>query len=140
MSVKTSEFRLKMRGETQIENITKRVEEAVTKSGLEAGIAVVFIKHTTAAVMVIEDEPGTRSDTKTIWERLIPPDAAWQHNTLNAGEDNAHSHLRGHLQGPSVTVPFSHHSLLLGTWQQIVVVDFDTRPRTRDLVVQIIGE
>ena len=140
MGVKTSELRLKMRGETQIENITKRVEDAVVKSGLATGIAVVFIKHTTAAVMIIEDEPGTRADTKTIWERLIPPDAHWQHNTLNAGEDNAHSHLRGHLQGASVTVPFSNQSLLLGTWQQIVVVDFDTRARTRELIIQMIGE
>lgn len=140
MSVKTSGLRLKLRGETQIENITKRVADAVAGSGLAAGIAVVFIKHTTAAVMIIEDEPGIRADTKAVWERLIPPDSDWQHNTLNAGEDNAHSHLRAHLQGSSVTVPFSNGSLLLGTWQQIVVVDFDTRARTRDLIIQMIGE
>ena len=140
MSVKTSALHLKLRGETQIENITKRVADAVVGSGLAEGIAVVFIKHTTAAVMIIEDEPGIRADTKAIWERLIPADARWQHNTQNAGEDNAHSHLRGHLQGCSVTVPFSHGVLLLGTWQQIVVVDFDTRARTRDVIIQMIGE
>lgn len=140
MSVKTGRLRLKLRGDTQIENITKRVTEAVEGSGLAAGIAVVFIKHTTAAVMVVEDEPGIRADTKTIWERLIPPDSRWQHNSLNPGEDNAHSHLRAHLQGCSVTVPFSDGSLLLGTWQQIVVVDFDTGARTRDLIIQMIGE
>jgi secondary thiamine-phosphate synthase enzyme len=140
MSVKTSDLRLKLHGDTQIENITKRVADAVTDSGLETGIVVVFIKHTTAAVMIVEDEPGIRADTKTIWERLIPPDSRWQHNTMNAGEDNAHSHLRAHLQGCSVTVPFSNGLLQLGTWQQIVVVDFDTRARTRDLIIQMIGE
>lgn len=140
MSVKTIQIRLDMRGETQIENVTKRVQEAVEGTGLRDGLATVFIRHTTASVMIIEDEPGIRADTKAIWERLIPADARWQHNTRNPGEDNAHSHLRGHLQGPSVTVPFADGALLLGTWQQIVVVDFDTRARTRDLVVQVIGE
>ena len=139
MSVKSIPLRLKMRGDTQIENITKHVADAVSTSQLAAGIAVVFIKHTTAAVMVVEDEPGIRADTKTIWDRLIPPDSQWQHNTLNE-DDNAHSHLRAHLQGCSVTVPFAGASLLLGTWQQIVVVDFDTRARTRDLIIQLIGE
>jgi secondary thiamine-phosphate synthase enzyme len=90
--------------------------------------------------MIIEDEPGIRADTKDLWERLIPPDPGLQHNTLNAGEDNAHSHLRGHLQGPSVTVPFADGALLLGTWQQIVIVDFDTRARARDVVIQMMGE
>jgi secondary thiamine-phosphate synthase enzyme len=139
MSVKSIPLQLKLRGNTQIENITKRVADAVSTSQLAAGIAVVFIKHTTAAVMVVEDEPGIRADTKTIWERLIPPNSQWQHNTLNE-DDNAHSHLRAHLQGCSVTVPFAGGSLLLGTWQQIVVVDFDTRARTRDLIIQLIGE
>jgi secondary thiamine-phosphate synthase enzyme len=140
MSVKSIPIRLDMRGQTHIENITKRVQEAVGETGLRAGLATVFIRHTTASVMLIEDEPGIRADTKTIWDRLIPADSQWQHNTRNPGENNAHSHLRGHLQGPSVTVPFAEGALLLGTWQQIVVVDFDTRARKRDLVVQVIGE
>ncbi len=140
MNVKSIPIRLDMRGQTQIENITKRVQEAVGETGLRAGLATVFIRHTTASVMLIEDEPGIRADTKTIWDRLIPADSQWQHNTRNPGENNAHSHLRGHLQGPSVTVPFAEGALLLGTWQQIVVVDFDTRARKRDLVVQVIGE
>jgi len=67
-------------------------------------------------------------------------DATWQHNIRNAGEDNGHSHLRGQLQGPSVTIPFSNGAMLLGTWQQIVLVDFDTRSRTRELVIHIMGE
>lgn len=139
MSVKTSSLRLKLNGGTQIENITKPLGEIIAGSGLRTGIVVVFIKHTTASVMVIEDEPGIRTDTKAIWERLIPADPQWRHNTRN-DDDNAHSHLRAHLQGCSVTIPFSEGELILGTWQQVVVVDFDTRARTRELVVQMIGE
>ncbi|MCP9455384.1 MAG: secondary thiamine-phosphate synthase enzyme YjbQ [Nitrospira sp.] len=140
MGVKTIPFPLEMAGDTSLENITKRVSSAVEASGLSAGIVTVFIKHTTAAVMIIEDEPGIRADTKALWERIVPADPAWQHNRRNPGEDNAHSHLRGQLQGPSVTIPFANGVLLLGTWQQIVVVDFDTRPRRREVILQIIGE
>jgi secondary thiamine-phosphate synthase enzyme len=140
MAVKTSPFRVEMRGDTQIENITTAVAGAVAVSGLAAGIVTVFVKHTTASIMIIEDEPGIRADTRTFWDRVVPADPAWQHNTRNPGEDNGHSHLRGQLQGPSVTIPFADRALLLGTWQQIVLVDFDTRARTRDLVVQMVGE
>jgi len=91
-------------------------------------------------ILVIEDEPGLRADTKTVWERLVPADPSWQHNTRNPGEDNSHSHLRGQLQGQSVTIPFNGGALTLGTWQQLVVVDFDTKARSRDLIVQVIGE
>src|SRR3989442_1380411 len=100
MSVKSIPIRLDMRGDTQIENITKRVQEAVADTGLKAGIATVFIRHTTASVMLIEDEPGIRADTKAIWDRLVPADAHWQHNTRNPGEDNAPSHRRT-LQVPT---------------------------------------
>lgn len=140
MAVKTVAFRVDMRGDTHIENLTKPVQAAVADSGLRAGIVTVFVKHTTASIMIIEDEPGIRADTKTFWDRAVPADPAWQHNTRNAGEDNGHSHLRGQLQGPSVTIPFSGGALLLGTWQEVVVVDFDTRARTRELIFQIIGE
>lgn len=140
MAVKTVPLRLAMRGGTQIENVTKLVQEALDGSKLAAGIATVFVRHTTASVMIIEDEPGIRADTQTFWNRAVPPDPAWQHNIRNAGEDNGHSHLRGQLQGPSVTVPFASGALLLGTWQQIVVVDFDTRARTREVVIQLMGE
>ncbi|MGH7260033.1 MAG: secondary thiamine-phosphate synthase enzyme YjbQ [Nitrospiraceae bacterium] len=140
MSVKSIPLRVKMAGGTQIENITKQVQQALSESSLKAGIVTVFAKHTTASVLIIEDEPGIRADTKTIWDRLIPTDPNWQHNTRNPGEDNAHSHLRGQLQGSSLTVPFNDGTLALGIWQQVVVVDFDTRSRTRDLVLQVIGE
>ena len=140
MSVKSVPLRLNMKGNTHVENVTDLVRKALTGTGLQIGIVTVFIKHTTASVMIIEDEPGIRADTKALWDRLVPADPDWQHNTRNAGEDNAHSHLRGQLQGQSVTIPFNDGALTLGTWQQIVVVDFDTRARTRDLVVQVMGE
>jgi secondary thiamine-phosphate synthase enzyme len=140
MVVTTVPLRLDMRGGTQIENVTKRVQDALATAHAVAGIVTIFVKHTTASIMIIEDEPGIRADTKTFWDRAVPPDPEWQHNQKNPGEDNGHSHLRGQLQGPSITIPFANKSLLLGTWQQIVLVDFDTRARSRDLIVQILGE
>jgi secondary thiamine-phosphate synthase enzyme len=140
MGVHTVSLTIRMEGGTQVNNITTAVADALAGSTLKAGIVTVFVKHTTASVMIIEDEPGIRADTKTFWDRLVPPDPRWQHNTVNPGEDNGHSHLRGQLQGPSVTIPFAAGALLLGTWQQIVLVDFDTRARMRELVVQALGE
>jgi secondary thiamine-phosphate synthase enzyme len=140
MAVKTVSLRLTMQGNTQIENITKSAIDALAGTGLSSGIVTVFVKHTTASVMIIEDEAGIRVDTKTFWNRAVPADPAWEHNRRNAGEDNGHSHLRGQLQGPSLTIPFLDGAMLLGTWQQIVLVDFDTRSRTRELIIQIMGE
>lgn len=140
MPVKSVPLQLDMKGGTHVENVTEQVRRAVAGTGLRAGLVTVFIKHTTASVLIIEDEPGIRADTRTIWDRLVPADPAWQHNSRNAGEDNAHSHLRAQLQGASVTIPFNDGTLVLGTWQQLVVVDFDTRPRTRDLLIQVIGD
>jgi len=140
MPVATVAVKIEMRGGTQIENVTKLVQDALAGAKTTAGIVTVFVKHTTASIMIIEDEPGIRADTKTFWDRAVPADPSWQHNERNAGEDNGHSHLRGQLQGPSITVPFANGSLLLGVWQQIVLIDFDTRARSRDLVIQILGE
>ena len=127
-------------GRTSIENVTQEIQEVVGQSGLQSGIVTIFIKHTTASVMIIEDEPGIRADTQALWDHLVPMDPTWQHNTRNPGEDNGHSHLRGQLQGPSLTIPFMKGVLTLGTWQQIVLVDFDTRPRTREYILQLMGE
>lgn len=140
MPVRSMSMQVKMQGECRVENITGQVQAALAHTQLRAGILTIFIKHTTASVLIIEDEPGIRADTRALWERLIPADPGWQHNVRNAGEDNGHSHLRGQLQGQSLTIPFNDGVMTLGTWQQIVVLDFDTRARTRDLVVQVIGE
>ena len=140
MPVKSIPLRVKMNGGTEVENITQQVRQALADSRLKDGIVTVFAKHTTASVLIIEDEPGLRADTRTLWERVAPADPAWQHNTRNPGEDNAHSHLRAQLQGVSQTIPFTDGQLTLGTWQQLVLIDFDTRSRTRDLVIQVVGE
>lgn len=140
MPVISRQISLPMKGDTEMENVTNTVQEAVSSSGIQTGTITIFIKHTTASVMIIEDEPGIRADTKRIWERLIPADPSWQHNTKNPGEDNGHSHLRGQMQGASLTIPFINGALTLGTWQQIVVIDFDTRARKRELILQLIGE
>ena len=140
MAVKTVSIQVPMQGDSRMENITRQVQAALEQTQLRAGIVTVFIKHTTASVLIVEDEPGIRADTKALWERFIPADPDWQHNVRNAGEDNGHSHLRGQLQGQSLTIPFTDGAMTLGTWQQIVVLDFDTRARTRELVLQMIGE
>ncbi|MGD9852152.1 MAG: secondary thiamine-phosphate synthase enzyme YjbQ [Nitrospirales bacterium] len=140
MPISTHLLQISMAGDSHIQNITEQICHALTQSGLTAGVATVFVKHTTASIMIIEDEPGIRKDTATIWNELIPARPQWEHNTRNAGEDNGHSHLRGQLQGPSVVIPFVEGRPTLGTWQQVVVIDFDTRARTRDLVIQLLGE
>ena len=140
MAVVTKQFSVQMQGDTKIENITEKCQSLLKEASLTSGIATLFIKHTTASVMIFEDEPGLHEDTKNIWNQLIPANPEWQHNTRNAGEDNGHSHLRGQIQGQSLTIPFVDKALTLGTWQQIVVIDFDTCAREREIVMQIIGE
>ncbi len=140
MPVISKFMQCQMQGGSQIENITQSLKDIIIHSDIQSGTVTIFVKHTTASIMIIEDEPGIRADTKQIWERLIPTDPSWAHNTHNPGEDNGHSHLRGQLQGPSLTIPFVEQTLTLGTWQQVVLIDFDTRARTRDIVFQLIGE
>lgn len=140
MSVITHYLQISMTGDSNMENLTQQIQRALSASELQGGILTLFVQHTTASVMIIEDEPGIRADTKTFWNRTIPANPQWEHNTRNAGEDNGHSHLRGQLQGPSLTIPFVNGALTLGTWQQLVLIDFDTRPRTRNVVIQIMGE
>ena len=129
-----------MQGDSHMENLTSSMNDILGKAGITDGTLTLFVKHTTASVMIIEDEPGIRADTKDFWNAIIPPKHDWQHNIRNQGEDNGHSHLRGQLQGPSLTIPIVQGTLTLGTWQQIVLIDFDTRARTRELIVQIMGE
>lgn len=140
MPVFTHHFSIAMQGQSQIENISGRVREFLASTPMQAGVVTIFVKHTTASVLIIEDEPGLRADTKTIWDNLIPAASTWQHNVKNQGENNGHSHLRGQIQGQSLTIPFADNQLLLGTWQEIVILDFDTRARSREIIVQVMGE
>ncbi len=140
MPVFTHHFSVAMRGHSQVENISDRVREFLASTPMQAGIVTIFVRHTTASVLIIEDEPGLRADTKTVWDNLIPAASTWQHNVRNPGENNGHSHLRGQIQGQSLAVPFADNQLLLGTWQEIVILDFDTRARSREIIVQVMGE
>lgn len=132
-------FQLVTTGHDQMLDVTPQVYEAVAASGVRNGLVCVFVAHSTAAVSVSEFEPGLVQDVPGAMERLVPSRMEYAHNRLNA-DDNAQSHLRSLIVGPSVTVPLVDGALTLGTWQRIVLLDFDTHPRTRTLWVQVIGE
>ncbi len=139
MTIRTQTITIDTRGTGQMQSLTERVQQSIDASGCSAGIATVFVTHTTAAVIVSEYESGLIEDFPTAMERLVPEAGPFRHNQVNH-DDNAHSHVRASLIGPSVTVPFDEGSLLLGTWQQIVLIDFDTHPRSRNVVIQVLGE
>lgn len=136
----TKHLSVKTKGHTDILDITDRVQDVITESGLLSGIAALFNIGSTAGLTTLEYEPGlVQYDMKALFERIAPENAPYEHEkTWN--DDNGHSHLRASLLGPSLTVPFVDGRLTLGTWQQIVLADFDTRPRTRTIVCQILGE
>jgi secondary thiamine-phosphate synthase enzyme len=119
-------------------DLTERVAAAVSGSGIVSGIATVFVVGSTAAITTIEYEPGAVSDFNGLMEELAPREAEYRHH-LRWGDDNGSSHVRAALLGPSLVIPFVDGALALGTWQQIVLVEFDTRPRRREVVVQLVG-
>lgn len=127
------------RGQGDTRDLTPVVADAVSQSGLSDGIVTVFVVGSTAGVTTIEFEPGAVADLNRLFESLAPREADYEHH-LRWGDDNGSSHVRAALLGPSVTVPFTSQSLALGTWQQLVLVEFDTRPRQRQIVIQMIGE
>jgi secondary thiamine-phosphate synthase enzyme len=126
-------------GNAEMTDLTAKVARALERSGLEAGVIVVFVSGATGAVTTIEFEPGLVEDMKDALERIAPQEIEYAHNK-RWGDGNGHSHIRASVIGPSLTVPFSEGKLLLGTWQQIVFLDLDNRPRYRRIVVQIMGE
>src|SRR4030095_4964390 len=127
------------RGQGDSHDITDLVAHAITQSKCDAGIATVFVVGSTAGVTTIEYEPGAVADFNRFFEHAAPREAEYQHH-LRWGNDNGSSHVRAALLGPSVTIPFRDRELLLGQWQQIAVLEFDTRPRRREIVIQIVGE
>jgi len=137
--VVTEKINIKTTGECDIIDITSDVERIVSQSGVESGTVTVFISGSTAGVTTIEYEPGVVGDFRGMWDRLVPKDIPYRHDE-RWGDGNGYSHVRASTLGPSLTVPFSNRALLLGTWQQIIVVDFDNRPRSREIVLQIVGE
>jgi secondary thiamine-phosphate synthase enzyme len=139
MTVKTGAISLSTSGNSDTHDITREVARLVAKSGLEAGMVTVFCPSSTSGLTTIEFEPGALADLKRMFEELVPADREYKHNAT-WDDGNGHSHMRASLLGPSLTIPFVGKTLTLGTWQQIVYVDFDIRPRERELVVQMLGE
>ena len=137
--VKTDKISLSTKGMTDIIDVTDRVQSLVNKSGIKDGIVTVFVPGSTGGLTTVEYEPGLIKDLKDILEELFPYKASYAHNAT-WGDGNGSSHVRASLMGPSITVPFKNKEMTLGTWQQIVFIDFDTRGRSRELEVQIIGE
>jgi len=132
-------FDLSTQGNGHILDITDDVVRQVESSGLGNGIVTLFTPSSTSALTTIEYEPGVVQDLQQFFDRAVPPDIEYQHH-LRWGDGNGHSHVRHALLGPSLTIPLLDGRMTLGTWQQIVFVDFDGRPRARSVVVQIIGE
>ncbi len=139
VSVTTVRNAVTSRGHGDILDITKNVAEAVAGSGLVEGVATIFVTGSTAGLTTIEYEPGLVHDLTAAFERLYPGAIEYRHHET-WGDDNGHSHVRASMLGPSLAVPFVEATLTLGTWQQIILVDFDTRPRSREYVVQMMGE
>jgi secondary thiamine-phosphate synthase enzyme len=138
VTVHTGLLRLETEGDAAIVDITQGVEAVVRQSGVSSGVVSVFVTGSTAAVTTMEYEPGGVADLQALVERLVPRTGTYQHNVLNA-DDNAHAHLRASVIGPSETVPLVAGRLVLGTWQQIVLIDFDDRPRRREVHVQVVS-
>ena len=135
----TQELDLDTHGHCDIQDVTSQVAVMVRESGLQAGIVTIFCPGSTGGLTTIEYEMGALNDLRQVFDEIAPPDRNYRHH-LRWGDDNGHSHVRAALIGPSLTVPFVGGRLTLGTWQQIVFLDFDTRARSRRLVVQVMGE
>jgi secondary thiamine-phosphate synthase enzyme len=131
-------LRMETAGGGAVVDLTEGVQSVVARSGVDAGVAVVFAVGATVGVTTIEHEPGAVADLQALLDRLIPAEGEYRHNALNH-DTNAHSHLRAALIGPSETIPVVGGQLGLGTWQQVVLVDFDDRPRERIVSVQILS-
>jgi len=139
MQVRLNHIFLTTQGNTDIVDITQKVQECIQSSGLMNGLVTVFCPSSTSGITTIEYEPGVLQDLRKIFNEIVPIDFTYQHD--EAWHDgNGHSHVRAALLKASVTVPLVDGRLTLGTWQQIVFIDFDTRQRKREIIVQIIGE
>jgi secondary thiamine-phosphate synthase enzyme len=137
--IHTKKLSEKTSGFCDIIDITARVREQVEKEKIERGLVSLFVSGSTAALTTIEHEPGLVRDLKEFVEQLIPSNRRYHHDD-RWGDDNGFSHLRAALFGPSLAIPVENGRMLLGTWQQVVLLDFDNRPRTREIIVQLIGE
>lgn len=140
MEIVTKEINLSTNGKTEIHNITDEIKGILSEAGLIEGQATVFSIGSTSGITTLEYEPGlVKKDVGDMLDKIAPYGVSYHHNQT-WGDDNGASHLRSALFGTSYNIPFSKGSLLLGTWQQVVFMDFDTRPRSRRVVVQLMGK
>jgi secondary thiamine-phosphate synthase enzyme len=139
MTVKTGSIQISTKGNADMVDITDLVAKAVLESGVKDGIVIIFTPSSTSGLTTIEYESGCLSDLKRLLDEIVDPERHYAHNA-RWGDGNGHSHVRAALVGASFSVPFVDGRLTLGTWQQIILIDFDNRSRRRDLVVQIIGD
>lgn len=139
MTVKTMSIQVSTRGNADIVDITDLVAKAVFESGVNDGVATIFTPSSTSGLTTIEYESGCLSDLRRLFDEIVDPERHYSHNA-RWGDGNGHSHVRAALIGASFTVPVVDKRLTLGTWQQIILIDFDNRSRKRDLVIQLVGE
>jgi len=140
MAVETHTFEMQTRGDCEVLDLTSRIAHFVGSGGIKDGLVTVFVVGSTASITTTEFEPGLANhDLKAAFEKIAPPNGTYLHEqTWN--DDNGHAHVCASLVGPTLTVPVSSKKLDLGQWQQIVLIDFDTRPRTRKIIVKVVGE
>lgn len=139
MRIVSRKVHFSTKGNVDIINLTEQIARNLEETGLEKGMVNIFVPGATGAVTTLEYEPGLLEDFPAVIESIIPKEKGYSHNQSHP-DRNAHSHLRASLIGPSLTVPFEKGKLILGTWQQIIFIDFDNRPRKREVIIQIIGE
>ncbi len=139
MAVKTFDLHINTKGFCDVIDITLKISKFVQDSNIRDGIVVVFVPGSTAGITTIEYESGVLNDLCRVMEKLVPSSERYEHN-LRWGDGNGFSHVRASLMGPSISIPLVNGSLSLGTWQQVVLCDFDNRGRTRRIIVQIVGE
>ena len=139
MSVYSLSIGVSTIGNCDIHDITEAIISSVNQTDIKDGIVTVFCPSATSGLTTIEYEPGCLSDLQRLFDEIIDPQQPYAHNQ-RWGDGNGHSHVRAALLGPSITIPFNNQRLTLGTWQQVIYVDFDVRPRNRNLVVQVIGD
>ncbi|MBI4603748.1 MAG: YjbQ family protein [Planctomycetes bacterium] len=140
MPVETHRISIRSRGDTDVVDLTPKVAAAVAEGKVRDGVVTVFVVGSTAAITTTEFEPGlAKHDLRAAYERIASEEARYEHEAT-WHDDNGHAHVRASLTGPSLAVPLVAGRLTLGTWQQIVLIDFDTRPREREVVVQVVGE
>ena len=136
--VETTRHQIDTSGQGDVQDVTALVSRVIADSSINAGLATIAVVGSTAGITTIEFEPGAVADLNRVWDQLAPRDGEYEHH-LRWGDDNGSSHVRAAMLGPSLSIPFDRGRLCVGTWQQIVLIEFDTRARSREVVVQLIG-